>query len=143
LRCVRRSELVKAVVLFDQPLVARAQPRYLGFESRQCDDRRGQAANTANARRDCALGNAKDRVRDRRDRASRARALRSDLKQREKPCDDDDANQREKFSFVSVREDDRSALRPSCGDGYFVTGSVNPNARNARTRRASGRPMTV
>jgi|HubBroStandDraft_1064217.scaffolds.fasta_scaffold264534_2 hypothetical protein len=32
---------------------------------------------------------------------------------------------------------------PVSGDGYFVIGSVNPNARSVRTRRASGRPMTV
>jgi hypothetical protein len=113
LRFVRRSELVKPVVLFDQPLVARAQPRHIGFEPRQRDDRRSQAANTPDGRRDPALGNAEDRVRGRRDRAGGARTLRSDLKQREKPCDDDDANQCEKFSFVSIREDDRSALRPS------------------------------
>jgi hypothetical protein len=29
------------------------------------------------------------------------------------------------------------------GDGYFVIGSVNPNTRSVRTRRASGKPMTV
>jgi hypothetical protein len=29
------------------------------------------------------------------------------------------------------------------GDGYFVVGSVNPNPRSVRTRRASGKPMTV
>jgi hypothetical protein len=40
LRFVRRSELVKPVVLFDQSLVASAQPCHIGFELRQCDDRR-------------------------------------------------------------------------------------------------------
>jgi hypothetical protein len=29
------------------------------------------------------------------------------------------------------------------GDGYFVIGSVNPNTRSVRTRRASGKPITV
>ena len=29
------------------------------------------------------------------------------------------------------------------GDGYFVIGSVNPNTRSVRTRRPSGKPMTV
>lgn len=32
---------------------------------------------------------------------------------------------------------------PVRGDGYFALGSVNPNPRNVRTRRASGKPMTV
>jgi hypothetical protein len=80
------------------------------LELRQRDDRRTEIANPSDRRRDRSLPNGKERARDRRDRASGACTLRTDLKQGKKPRDDDDADQREKFSFVSVREDDRSAF---------------------------------
>jgi hypothetical protein len=108
LRRVRRSEFRKPIVLFDQPLVAGAQPCHVAFKLRQRYDRRTETANAADCRRDCGLGNGKEGACDRRDGASGAGTLRTDLKQREQPCDDDDADQREKFSFVSIREDDRS-----------------------------------
>ena len=77
---------------------------------RQRNDRRTETANAADRRRDRGLRNGKERARDRRDGASGAGTLRTNLKQREQPCDDDDADQREKFSFVSIREDGRQAF---------------------------------
>jgi hypothetical protein len=62
------------------------------LELRQRDDRRTETANPSDRRRDRSLRNGKERARDRRDRASGACTLRTDLKQGEKPRDDDDAD---------------------------------------------------
>jgi hypothetical protein len=131
-------------VSFEQRAVIRAQPHVLALQCRQRDQRRADDARAADRAGDPALDDAEERAGDRRDRADGSRALRADLKQRQQAGDDDDADQGEELSFVSIGEDDwlRWATQFP-GDGYFVAGRTNPDRRNARTNRPSGRPITV